>query len=417
MYLYPFFDFRTLALMPWNSWAKLSCLALQNPFLPRTSDWIQQATHQAFLLECNTRYHGKPSYGIRKVFFRGEPISVTETVIKKATFGKLIHFQRSASNGEVNAHIEQDPKILIIAPLFGHFSTLLRGTIEAMLPSHDVYVTDWTDAKMVPLAQGFFDLEDQIGLLMEWIDELGPHLHVIAAGQSSVGALCATALLAAQKDKHQPSTLTLLGGPIDTQNTACVLCERAQLHPLSWFRETYIQTIPPYHPAFGRRVYPGIMHFMGASLPTLDKSLMESTQPYRALTRGDEETGASRTSFYEEYMAVMDVPEEFFIQFIERVYQRRDLACGTFTWRGVKVDPAAITQTALLTIESDLDDVSPPGQTRAALALCNNLPAAMKQSHLEIDVGHYGLFNGRKWRNNIQPIVHKFIRTHSNPAI
>ena len=268
---------------------------------------------------------------------------------------------------------------------------------------------------MIPLAEGFFDLEDQIELIMNAIKTLGPELHVIGISQASLSVLCACALLAEQPDQA-PLTMTLIGGPIDARGRAAVISELAQEHSLSWFRKTQIQLVPFYYPGAFRMVYPGTMQLLDRMSMTLDRHVKEQMKYYQHLVRGDDDAAEVHETFYNEFLAVMDVPEEFYLQLVERAFQRCDLPNGSFTWRGKKVDLAAITKTALLTVEGERDDLSPPGHTRAALDMCTNLGAEKKKAHLEIDVGHYGVFNGRKWRNNIQPMIHKFIREHSMPT-
>ena len=416
MFLYQLLDLQNLALAPWNAGARHVESFLRSPFLPLSYTEMGRflAAH-AGLFERGTRRFTKPAFNITECKFRGEPIEVSEETVFETPFCKLLHFRRAAHHPDIAQRTLNDPNVLIVTPMSGHFSTLMRGTVEAMLPAHNVYITDWQDAKMIPLAEGFFDLEDQIELIMNAIKTLGPELHVIGISQASLSVLCACALLAEQPDQA-PLTMTLIGGPIDARGRAAVISELAQEHSLSWFRKTQIQLVPFYYPGAFRMVYPGTMQLLDRMSMTLDRHVKEQMKYYQHLVRGDDDAAEVHETFYNEFLAVMDVPEEFYLQLVERAFQRCDLPNGSFTWRGKKVDLAAITKTALLTVEGERDDLSPPGHTRAALDMCTNLGAEKKKAHLEIDVGHYGVFNGRKWRNNIQPMIHKFIREHSMPT-
>jgi poly(3-hydroxybutyrate) depolymerase len=367
----------------------------------------------ASLFEHTARTYKKPCYSIPEVKFRGETLSVKEKIVDARSFCNLIHFSRTAKNESIADRLKDDPKVLIVAPMSGHFATILRGTVESMLPSHDVYITDWIDAKMVPLSEGFFDLEDQIEYVMALMEKLGPDLHVLTIAQASLTCLCATALLAAKDSDKQPYSLTMIGGPIDTRNRNGVLSEFARSRPLSWLRQKQIQLVPFYYPGALRMVYPGLGQLRHRMALTINPQAQEQYKYFEHLVRGDEESKENHKIFYEEFLSVMDVPEEFYIQLMERAYQRCDLPNGSFTWRGEKVDLEAIHKTALMAIEGELDDLSPAGQTKAALDLCVNLPGNKKKAHLEISVGHYGVFNGRRWRNNIQPKIHHFIREHA----
>ena len=390
---------------------------LHSPFLPIAhTDAGRTLAAGLQIFERSTCSYVKPAFGLTKTKFRGEPINVEEHIVHSTPFCNLIHFTRTAGNPEISEHISKDPKVLIVTPMSGHFATLMRGTVEAMLPSHDVYITDWVDAKMVPLTSGYFDLEDQIEYLMQITQLLGTETNIIAISQASVSVLCAVSLLAAQEPPFAPRTMTLIGGPINTQNQTVALTEAAATQSLSSLRSSQIQMVPLYYPGAMRRVYPGMMQLLDRMSMSMDRHITEQVKYFQHLVRGDDDAAESHDAFYDEFLAVMDVPEEFYLQYVERAYQRHDLANGSFVFRSAKVDPKAITETALLTVEGEQDDLSPAGHTRAALDLCTSLPASMKQAHLEIGVGHYGVFSGRKWRNNIQPMIHKFIRTHCSDS-
>ncbi|MGE4352165.1 MAG: polyhydroxyalkanoate depolymerase [Bdellovibrionales bacterium] len=416
MFQYHLLDLQNVMLAPWAQSARTVGAWLRSPFsLLYHTEIGESLAALSTLFEQSTRSYKKPSFNFQQTRFRGDLVQICEKTVCREPFYQLLNFSRTSETPSTQEHIEQDPKVLVIPPMAGHFSTLLRGAIEPMLASHNVFVIDWVDAKMVPLTDGFFDLEDQIEAIIRCIETIGPEVHILTASQASVSSLCAVAILAAQNHIAQPLSLTLLGGPVDARNRAGLLAQPAQTHSLSWFRKTHSQLVPLYYPGALRMVYPGIMQLLDRMALTLDRHVTEQIKYYQYLVRGDEDAAENHKKFYEEFLCVMDVPEEFYIQLIERAYQRCDLPNGSFTWRGQKVDLAAIEKTAILTVEGELDDLSPAGQTRAALGLCTNLSDGKKRSHLEINVGHYGIFNGRKWRNNIQPMIHKFIREHSAP--
>jgi poly(3-hydroxybutyrate) depolymerase len=414
MFLYHVHDWQNAALIPWRLAAEATQAAFQNPYIPASYTQAGRAiAASAEMFERTTRPFNKPVFNLKNTKFRGQTFEIEEEVVDVKPFCRLLHFKRFAANPDVAEHLAKDPRVLIVAPISGQHATLLRGTVEAMLPEHDVYITDWIDAKQVPLAEGKFDLEDNISYIMDFIRKLGPDMHVIAVCQSSAPVLCAVALLADRDDPAQPRSMTLMGGPIDTRFAKTILTEVASSQPLDWFRNTVIQSLPFYYPGAYRLVYPGFLQLQGFMSMNVERHISEHVKQFQNLVRGDDEAADKHRQFYDEYLSVMDVTAEFYLQTIERVYQNYDLPNGTFRWHGELVKPEAIKRTALLTIEGELDDISAPGQTRPALDLCRGLPQKMKQAHLEISVGHYSVFNGRKWRNNIQPIVREFIRKHN----
>ncbi len=352
------------------------------------------------------------SFPFYETAFRGEKISIDQRIADRTPFAEVYHFERTAKHNGINRHLKDDPRVLIVPPLSGHFATLINGTIEAMLPTHDVYVVSWNDAKTIPVVKGYFDLEDQIAFLVGVIQKLGPNTHILSIGQASPAMLCAVSIMAANEDVAQPRSLSMIGGPIDPHATRCALADMARNRPLSWFRETQIHYVPFYYAGAIRRVYPGMMQLSDRMALTLGVDQREQKNYFNHLVRGDDDTKESHEILYRQFQHVMDVPEELHLQMIERIYQANALARGAFTWRGQVVDPSAIKSTAILTIEGELDDCSPPGQTRAALDLCTGLPAKMKLAHVEIGVRHFALFTGRTWRNTIQPVIHGFIREH-----
>ena len=301
---------------------------------------------------------------------------------------------------------------MLVAPLSGHYATLLRGTVTAMLPEHDVYITDWTDARMVPVMMGRFDLNDFIDSLMSMIRKLGPDVHVIAVCQPGPAALAATALLAERNDPCQPASLTIMGSPIDPRKSPTVPNELAQKKPLSWFQDNVIMTVPFPNPGFLRRVYPGFIQLSSFMGMNFDTHFEAQWRYFQQLVEGDGDSAAKHRKFYDEYLSVMDLTEEFYIQTIDEIFQRHLLPKRKFKHRGELVKLEKIRTTALMTIEGEKDDISGIGQTQAAHELCYNIPEAMRVDYIQPGVGHYGVFNGSRFRSEIQPRIRDFIRSH-----
>lgn len=405
MLLYHFHDWQRAALAPFHFLAETTQAVFQNPnMLHNQSRFGRSIAAGAHVLERTTRHYGKPSFDLPSTKIAGQDVAITEVIVQNKPFCDLLHFQRDTTR--------KDPKVLVVAPMSGHYATLLRGTVEAMLPDHDVYITDWRDAKMVPLSEGRFDLEDYIAYLIDFIRFLGPDVHLVAVCQPAVPVLCAVSIMAEQNDPHQPYSMTLMGGPIDVQVAKTTVTELAEKRSIEWFRNTVIHAIPFYYPGAHRLVYPGFLQLQGFISMNVDRHVGAYAKLFENLVKGDEESATAHRKFYDEYLSVMDTTAEFYLQTVERVFQSCDLPNGTFTWRGNLVRPQLIKKTALLVVEGELDDISAPGQTLAALKLCSGLSPHMKKSHLQIGVGHYGIFNGRKWRENILPVLRDFIRTH-----
>jgi poly(3-hydroxybutyrate) depolymerase len=349
--------------------------------------------------------HGKPHFGIRSVEADGKEVAVHEEVVLRKPFGQLKRFVREG--------VDSGPRLLIVAPMSGHYATLLRGTVERMLPGHDVYVTDWRDAKLAPLSEGSFDLDDYVDYLIEFMatigEKTGERPHVVAVCQPAVPAFAATALMNADKHEWRPKTLTMMGGPIDTRKKPTAVDTLATERPLSWFRQNVIATVPSIYPGAGRKVYPGFLQLAGFMTMNLGDHLVSHWEMFKHLVVGDDESAEASRKFYEEYRSVCDMTAEFYLQTVDVVFQRHLLPRGKMMHRGRKVDPKAITDTALLAIEGERDDISGIGQTKAALDLAAKLPESKKRYFMAEDVGHYGIFNGRKWRDKIAPVVENWI--------
>lgn len=406
MFLYHLHDWQHAALAPLRLAAEATHAAFHHPLFPaaQKTHFGRSVAAGAELFERSTRRFTKPSFNIRSIRVGREDVEVTEEILLTKPFCRLLHFKAERARAV--------PRVLLVAPMSGHHATLLRGTVESLLADHDVIITDWIDAKLVPLYQGKFDLEDYIAYLMEFMRKLGPDLHVIGVCQPTVPVLAAVSLLAQHNDPAQPRTMTLMGGPIDTRFTKTAVTEFAAKRPMEWFRHTVIHSLPFYYPGAHRLVYPGFIQLQGFMSMNVERHVGAYVKLFQNLVKGDEEPAATHRKFYDEYLSVMDVTAEFYLQTVERVFKRHDLAEGKFMWRGELVRPAAIKRTALMTVEGELDDISAPGQTRPAHDLCSNLPPDMKKAYLQIGVGHYGIFNGRKWREHVLPEIHEFIMKH-----
>ncbi|WP_420139946.1 polyhydroxyalkanoate depolymerase [Sphingomonas sp.] len=346
--------------------------------------------------------HGKPEFGLPFTVIDGKDVAVEEVIEARLPFGQLVHFTRSDAP-------KDQPKLLIVAPMSGHYATLLRGTVERMLPGYDVWITDWRDARLVPLSDGTFRLDDYIEYLIGWLEHIGPGAHVLAVCQPAVPAFAAACIMSADKNPARPRSLTMMGGPIDTREAPTQVNTVATQRPHSWFEQNVIATVPIYYPGAGRKVYPGFLQLTGFMAMNWGNHLVSHWQMFRHLVDGDQESVEGTKAFYDEYRSVCDMTAEFYLETIDVVFQRHLLPKGEMMFRNRRIDPAAITDIALLAIEGERDDISGVGQTRAALKITPNLPDDQKQYLLAKSVGHYGIFNGRRWRNEIAPVLEKFI--------
>ena len=348
---------------------------------------------------------GKPEFGIANTIVDGRKVVVEEEIVLRKPFGQLKRFRREG--------VEGGQKLLIVAPMSGHYATLLRGTVERMLPKHDVYITDWRDAKLVPLDEGSFDLEDYVDYIVEFLETIGPGAHMLAVCQPSVPCYAAAALMAAGKHPCRPRTLTMMGGPIDTREAPTAVNTLATQRPHAWFQQNVIATVPLSYPGAGRKVYPGFLQLAGFMSMNLGDHLMSHWEMFKHLVQGDGESADRTKEFYDEYRSVCDMTAEFYLETVDLVFQRHALPKGEWVHRGVKIDPGAITDIGLLAIEGERDDISGIGQTKAALTLATKLIKADKKYLLAKGVGHYGIFNGSKWREKIAPVVENWIAAHA----
>jgi len=351
---------------------------------------------------------GKPEFGIDSVHMKGKNVPVHEEILLRKPFGQLKHFYREGR--------DEGPHVLIVAPMSGHYATLLRGTVERLLPKFDVYITDWRDAKLVPLSDGSFNLDDYVDYLVEFLELIGKKTgerpHLLAVCQPAVPAFAATALMGEDKNTYRPKTLTMMGGPIDTRKAPTAINTLATQRPFSWFENNVIATVPMIYAGAGRKVYPGFLQLAGFMTMNLGSHLISHWEMFKHLVVGDEEGAGPTQRFYDEYRSVCDMTAEFYLQTVDVVFQQHLLPKGELEHRGRLVKPDAIRDTALLAIEGERDDISGVGQTKAALDIATKLPAAQKKYFLAKDVGHYGIFNGRKWREKIAPVFEKFAAAH-----
>ena len=382
-----------------SAWASAGVEMLNNPLMPAAWFGIGPEISSALNVFAHAAApRGKPAFGIETVTVDGAAFPVTEAIVMHRPFGNLLRF--------THAGLPKDaPRLLIVAPMSGHFATLLRGTVARMLERAEVFITDWADAKTVPLDAGAFTLDDYIDEVIGFLAHIGPGTHLMAVCQPSVPVLVATALMAADKHPCRPLTLTMMGGPVDTREAPTSVDDLAMQRPLAWFEHSVIATVPLRYPGAGRKVYPGFLQLAGFMSMNLGSHMQSHYQMYQHLIAGDDESADSTKAFYEEYRSVADLPAEYYLQTIEHVFQKQSLAKGELMHRGRLVDLSAITDTALLAIEGENDDISGIGQTKAALTLATGLAASRKHYLLAKDVGHYGIFNGSKWRNTIAPVA------------
>jgi poly(3-hydroxybutyrate) depolymerase len=405
--MYHAYEWQRQLARPVRLWANTLEQVYSSPYNPLSETWFgKSVAASAEIVARLTQNYGKPAFEMKTAQVGNEIVAVNEEILIRKPFCQLLHFHRDRAqlgNGR------RDPKVLIVAPMSGHFATLLRGTVDALLPEHDVYITDWTDAREVPLSEGNFDLDDYVDYVIEFIRYLGPDVHVMAVCQPSVPVLAAAALMAEAKDPRQPRSLVLMGGPIDTRVSPTKPNDLAMRNSMMWFRQNVISTVPLNYPGALRRVYPGFLQLTSFISMNLDRHINAHMRQFEYLIKGDDDNADAHRAFYDEYLAVMDLTAEFYLQTVEVVFKDHLLPRGEWVSRGRKINPGAI-ETALMTVEGELDDISGIGQTKAAHALTPNIPGARHVHWEQPRVGHYGIFNGRKWREQIMPRVRDFMR-------
>ena len=403
--LYDAYEFQRSMLAGAGAMAGFSAGWLSNPANPFSyfgGGPVMKSALEVFAHAAAPR--GKPAFGLDRTVVDGREVPVREEIVLRKPFGQLKRFVREG--------VEGSPKLLIVAPMSGHYATLLRGTVERMLPAHDVYITDWRDAKLVPMSDGRFDLDDYVDYVIEFLEAIGGRPHMLAVCQPSVPAYAATCLMGADGHPNRPATLTMMGGPVDTREAPTAVNTLATERPFAWFEQNVIATIPATYPGAGRRVYPGFLQLAGFMTMNLGSHMNSHWEMFKHLVAGDGESSGATMAFYDEYRAVCDMTAEFYLQTIRTVFQDHSLPRGQMMHRGRRVDPGAITDTGLLAIEGERDDISGLGQTKAALTIATGLPDELKAYHMAPSVGHYGIFNGSKWRGSIAPVVEQWIASH-----
>ena len=398
--LYALYDATAAAMFPARMWARTASTLLRGAPGPDFLTWgTRAAVAWADVADDVLRPRGKPDWNIKTT--RGGDVPLPEEVILDLPFVRLLRFVAPGAAGR---------RVLLVAPMSGHHATLLRGTVQDMVDAGlEVNVTDWRDARIVPLSQGEFDLASYIEHIITFLQHLGPDTHIVAVCQPAPAVVAAISLMATRDDPAQPRSMTLMGGPVDTRAAPTAVTKLAMEHGIDWFERHVVTTVPPWHPGAFRKVYPGFLQLAAFISMNPDRHMEAHKRMFNHLVKGDDDSAAAHRRFYDEYLAVMDVPAAYYLQTVETFFQKHDLGLGTMAVRGEAVKPGAISRTALMTVEGELDDISAPGQTIAAQTLCASVPSERRMQYLQPGVGHYGIFNGRKWRGEILPRIKNFM--------
>ncbi|MDQ3126727.1 MAG: polyhydroxyalkanoate depolymerase [Pseudomonadota bacterium] len=395
---------------PFRFGARMARQFWSSPFNPASHTAIgRTAFASAELFESVTRRYGKPAWGLETITIGDKPVRTTEQVIWSSPWCRLVRFARHVGDLKRAKKPSSAPAVLIVAPLSGHYATLLRGTVEGFLQDHDVYVTDWVNARQVPMLEGRFDFFDYIDHVRTMLGQIGPRAHVVGVCQPGPPVLAACALMAADNDPNRPASMTFMGSPIDARLSPTATNQLAEAKPFTWFRSNMIHTVPWPYPGFGRRVYPGFVQLYSFMSMNEDKHVDAHREYFGHLVSGDGDGAQKHEEFYDEYLSVLDLSEEFYLQTIDIVFQQHLLARGLLEHRGRKVDLTKIADIGLMTVEGGHDDISGVGQTQAAHTLCTGLPDTRRVLYVHPEVGHYGVFNGRRFRDDIYPRVRDFI--------
>jgi poly(3-hydroxybutyrate) depolymerase len=410
--LYQLHELNRSLLNPLIQWAEASSKLFSDPVSPLAYTPFAQPIAAGYELMYRLgKDYEKPQFGINSVTIKGKDVKIIEEVAEEKSFCTLLHFKKDLS-AKAFAALKQ-PTILLVAPLSGHHATLLRDTVRSLLVEHDVFITDWRDARMVPLTEGPFHLHDYIYYIQDFIRQLGPNLHVISVCQPTVPVLAAISLMASERDPHLPKSMTMMGGPIDPRKSPTQVNNLATEKPYSWFENQVIHSVPANYPGFGRKVYPGFLQHAGFIAMNPGRHAQSHWDFYMHLREGDNESAEEHRKFYDEYNAVLDMPAEYYLETIKTVFQEHRLPLGTWEVEGKLVKPQDIKTVALFTIEGERDDISGLGQTHAAQELCSSIAKSSKQQFTAPQCGHYGIFSGRKWREIIYPKITDFIAKHS----
>lgn len=407
--LYQLHEMQRAFLNPVANFANATAQLFTNPYSLLAYTPVSRRIAAGYeLLHRLGKVYEKPTWGFDHIPINGKEVAVKPVIQVDKPFCKLIYFDRKLSADQK----QQDPKILLVAPLSGHHATLLRDTVKTLLPHHEVYVTDWVDARMVPLSFGPFHLDDYVHYVQDFIRALGPNVHLISVCQSTVPVLAAVSLMASKKDPKLPRSMIMMGGPIDPRKSPTEVNTLALTKPFAWFENNLIYHVPPKYPGDGRAVYPGFLQHAGFVAMNPSRHMQSHWDFYKNLVRGDDDDAETHRDFYDEYNAVLDMPAEYYLDTIKTVFQEHKLPLGKWKIRAELVKPQDIKTVALFTIEGELDDISGSGQTMAAHELCSSIPKTLKQHFTAPKCGHYGIFSGRKWREIIYPKIEEFIRNH-----
>ncbi|MCP9628097.1 polyhydroxyalkanoate depolymerase [Rhodopseudomonas palustris] len=411
--MYWFYELAHASLNPARAMSDATKLALKNPLNPWShTDFGKQIAAACEVFERTTRRYGKPEWGLDTTEVNGMRVPIEIHSVWEKPFCRLLYFERKLEHPLRHPH----PRVLIVAPMSGHYATLLRGTVEAFLPTHEVYITDWSDARMVPVAAGRFDLDDYVDYVIEMLQVLGGNVHVIAVCQPSVPVLSAVSVMEANQDPFVPLSMTLMGGPIDTRRNPTAVNNLAAEKGIDWFRSHVITKVPFPHPGFMRDVYPGFLQLNGFISMNLDRHVDAHKNLFNHLVQGDGDLADKHREFYDEYLAVMDLTAEFYLQTVDQVFVKHALPKGEMMHRGKLVEPSKITRVALMTVEGEKDDISGLGQTEATHTLCTSIPDDRRVHYVQKGVGHYGVFNGSRFRSEIVPRISDFMVSAANGA-
>jgi len=414
--LYQLYETQRAMMAPFSEFASASAKLYDHPLSPFAHTPLAQRVSASFdLLHRLAKDYEKPPFNITSATVGDVAVAVQEQVAMSKPFCRLLRFKRFTDNTQALTTMKTQPTVLVVAPLSGHHSTLLRDTVKSLLHDHKVFITDWTDARMVPLEAGPFHLDDYVAYVQEFIRHIGPEVHVMSVCQPTVPVLAAVSLLASGGEPT-PRTMTMMGGPIDARRSPTAVNNLAMNKSHSWFENNVIFRVPPNFPGAGRRVYPGFLQHTGFVAMNPDRHMTSHYDYFRDLIRGDDDSAEAHRQFYDEYNAVLDMPAEYYLDTIKTVFQDFALVNGTWEVSGELVRPQDITTTALLTIEGELDDISGAGQTHAAHGLCSGIPKNRQFRYDAEGAGHYGIFSGRRWREKVYPEVRAFIQRYDRAA-
>ncbi|MGD0419487.1 MAG: polyhydroxyalkanoate depolymerase [Xanthobacteraceae bacterium] len=398
--LYLAYQTQSDIIAPVKAWATMAMAAGGQPLLG-DNPTIRNLTAAYELVSRVGLTHTRPPFGIGSITVGNRQVEVHEEAAATTPFATLLHFKKDIATTQ--------PRVLLVAPLSGHFATLLRATVRTMLPDHDVFITDWHNARDVPLIAGRFGVDEYVEHLIKFVEVMGPGAHVLAVCQPCVAVLSAVAVMAQTANPAQPRSMTLMAGPIDTRVNPTKVNVLANKRSIAWFERSLTASVPLRYPGAFRRVYPGFVQLLAFLSMNLERHVKAHKELYENLANGEDEKAAVTKAFYDEYFAVLDLTAEFYLETVRLIFQEYALPLGKLEYRGTRIDPSAIRRTMLLTVEGERDDICAVGQTVAAHDLCSKLRPYLKRHHMQAGVGHYGVFSGKRWENQVYPIVKNVI--------